>query len=476
MKTIITENFLLQSEEARVLYHDYAENQPIIDFHCHLPPDQLARDMHFENLTQIWLKGDHYKWRAMRAFGIEERYITGSANDKDKFIKWAETVPFTLRNPLFHWTHLELKRYFNIDEYLNVSTAEAIYNDCSGKLGNEQYSTRQLPIKMNVKVICTTDDPLDSLENHKKLKADNYPVGVYPTFRPDNILKIEDRKFFLDYLDRLGQQCRVNIESLDDLMTALENRVEYFHKNGCRLSDHGLDYLHFADHDFKSVEKTFKKVLNNKEPSPVEVEGYKAFILIELGKLYYKNGWVQQFHLGALRNSNKRLLKRLGKDCGADSIGTFNHAHKISGFFNRLEEQEKLPKTILYNLNPSDNEVFATMTGNFSGDSIKGKIQYGPAWWFLDQKEGIEKQINSLSNMGLLSQFVGMVTDSRSFMSFPRHEYFRRILCNMIGEDIIRGELPNDMKWLGSIVEDICFHNANNYFDFDLGEEGGRNG
>ena len=476
MNTIFNEHFLLQSEEAKLLYHDYAKNQPILDFHCHLSPEQLAKNINFKNLTEIWLNGDHYKWRAMRAFGVDEAYITGDADDKDKFRKWAETVPYTVRNPLFHWSHLELQRYFEIDDYLNLDTADAIYSECSEMLGEERFSTQQIPIQLNVKVMCTTDDPLDTLEYHKKLNLDGYSVSVLPTFRPDNILKIENPVSFIDYLQRLGQLCGMSIESLDDLLNALATRVEYFNSNGCRLSDHGLDYIYFTNHDYKNIERTFQKVLNNQKPGPEEVEGYKAFILVELGKLYHKYDWVQQFHLGALRNTNKRLLKKLGPDSGADSIGSFNHAQNISEFLNGLDEQAKLAKTILYNLNPADNDVFATMTGNFQGDNVRGKLQFGSAWWFLDQKEGIEKQINSLSNMGLLSQFVGMVTDSRSFMSFPRHEYFRRILCNIIGEDIRKGELPNDMRWLGNIVEDICFHNANNYFGFNQVQEGSTDG
>ncbi len=467
MATIISEDFLLHNGPARELYHQYAKDQPIIDYHCHLPPDELAEDIRFENLTHIWLKGDHYKWRAMRANGIDEKYITGSESDEKKFNKWAETVPNTIRNPLFHWTHLELKRYFGIDEYLNEDSAGSIYERCNEQLHSPEFSARQIPVKMNVRVICTIDDPTDALEFHKKLRSEKYEVDVRPTFRPDNALRIDETAFFRDYMEKLGDCSDIDIRSVDDLIKALKNRIDYFHSIGCRLSDHGLNYLYSVDFEDREVKASFSKALDGKGIDPEAAEQYKSMVLYELGKMYHAKGWTQQFHLGALRNNNTRLLNTLGTDSGVDSIGDFRHAENLSGYFDRLDKEDALAKTILYNLNPADNEVLATMIGNYQDGKIAGKMQFGSGWWFLDQKEGMEKQINALSNLGLISQFVGMVTDSRSFLSYPRHEYFRRILCNMFGRDVESGELPNDLDWIGKIIQNICFHNAKKYFGFE---------
>ena len=464
MATIITDDFLLQTKTARTLYHDFAEDKPIIDYHNHLPPADLANDTHFENLTQAWLKGDHYKWRAMRANGVNERYITGDATDEEKFLKWAGTVPGIVRNPLFHWTCLELKRYFDIDNYLDESSAESIYHTCNDILATRQ-SARQIPINMNVMVICTTDDPADSLEHHQKLKLDEYPVKVLPTFRPDNVLKI-DESGYEEYILKLEQATNISINSVDALISALQNRVEYFDSAGCKLSDHGLKTLHSADYKEKYVKDIFQRWLNGNLINPDEAESFKSFMLHQLGKMYFERGWTQQFHLGAIRNNNSRIFKLVGVDSGVDSIGDFRQAENISRYLDKLDLEGKLAQTILYNLNPADNEVFATMAGNFQDGNKAGKIQWGSGWWFLDQKDGIENQLNTLSNMGLIGQFVGMLTDSRSFLSFPRHEYFRRVLCNTFGNDVENGELPNDMNWLGGIISNICFNNAKAYFGF----------
>ncbi len=465
MKTIFNDNFLLHSEPAEFLYHEVSKNLPIIDYHCHLSPSDLENDIQFENLTKIWLDGDHYKWRVLRANGVSENYITGEASDWEKFLKWAETVPNTLRNPLFHWTHLELQRYFGIDEYLDGNSAKHIYDAANERLNTTELSARRIPMKMGVEVICTTDDPIDNLEHHLKLKSDGYEVKVLPTFRPDNCLKI-DNSNFVDYLEKLGSASDVSITSIDDLIKALKIRIDFFDSVGCRLSDHGLSRLHSGNFDHMVVNNAIQKKLSRKTPNANEANQYKSYVLYMLGKMYHEKGWVQQFHLGALRNTNTRLGSDLGADAGVDSIGDYKHASDISRYLDRLDLEKKLSKTILYNLNPADNEVFATMAGNFQDGEQAGKIQWGSGWWYLDQKDGMEKQINALSNMGLLSQFVGMLTDSRSLLSYPRHEYFRRILCNLVGQDVVNGELPNDMDWLGGMIKNICYGNAKRYFDF----------
>jgi glucuronate isomerase len=472
MKPFIHDDFLLSNEFAKKLYHQYAKDLPIIDYHCHLSPKDIAQDRVFDNTTSVWLDGDHYKWRAMRTLGIAEQYITGNGSNREKFAKWAYTVPFTVRNPLYHWTHLELKRYFNIDDLLAPDTAGKIYDQSGELLSSPEYSTRQLLAKMKVEVVCTTDDPSDELEFHRSFSTDpdHGKVMLLPTFRPDKAFAVEDPENYQRYLKKLEHASGIPINSFDGLLEALLKRISFFHDNGCRLSDHGLEKLyHFTSTVSLSAEKIFQKLRGLKSLSQEEIEFFKYRVLIELCRAYHQKGWTQQFHLGALRNTNQRMLKTLGPDTGFDSIGDFSQGVALARFFNELDITDQLAKTILYNLNPSDNEVFAAMIGNFNDGSAKGKMQFGSAWWFLDQKDGMEKQINALSNLGLLSCFIGMLTDSRSFLSFPRHEYFRRILCNLIGMDATAGELPSDEKWLGKIVSDICYHNANGYFGFRRG-------
>lgn len=467
MKTFITDDFLLQSDFAKTLYHSYAKDLPVIDYHCHLSPEDIANNHAFKNLTEIWLKGDHYKWRAMRTLGVNEKFITGTASDEEKFSQWAYTVPYTMRNPLYHWTHLELQRYFDVQDLLNPETASNIYKVCTNKLNTPEFHTVGLLKKMQVEVICTTDDPTDSLEHHKRIASQNIGIKILPTFRPDKAFAIENPGNYKIYIKKLSAVSGIMVDSFTSLLQALENRIDFFHSLGCKLSDHGLEQLYFpAPGVSYNPEHLFKKVIGLQDLTPDETTFFKYAVLIELGKMYHTKGWTQQFHLGALRNTNARMMQKLGPDTGFDSIGDFSQSRAIALFLNELDSTNQLCQTILYNLNPADNEVMGTMIGNFNDGSIKGKIQFGSAWWFLDQKDGMEKQINALSNLGLLSCFIGMLTDSRSFMSYPRHEYFRRILCNMIGNDVKNGELPTDEKWLGKLVSDICYHNAKAYFKF----------
>lgn len=467
-RPFLGDNFLLENKFAEHLYHEYAAQQPIIDYHCHLSPHDIAANRQFRNLTEIWLVGDHYKWRAMRTHGIAEHYITGNASAWEKFEQWARTVPYTVRNPLFHWTHLELQRYFGIDTLLNAGTAADIYHCANAQLAEPGFSTQELLRRMRVEVVCTTDDPTDDLHAHEAiLQQPGFSLKLLPSFRPDKVISIQQRDF-PDYLVHLGAAARVSIHTFDDLLQALERRVLYFHEHGCRLSDHGLEQLWAANFTERQANTVLQKRLASRPLRQEEVTIYRSAVLYHLGKMYAQQGWVQQFHLGALRNNNTRMMDSLGPDTGFDSIGDFKQAVALSRFLDRLDQEEQLAKTILYNLNPCDNEVFATMIGNFNDGSVPGKIQWGSAWWFLDQKEGIEKHLNTLSNMGLLARFVGMLTDSRSFLSFPRHEYFRRLLCNLIGSDVANGELPADMEWLGGIVADICYRNAKEYFGFSV--------
>jgi len=466
MKDFINDNFLLENKFAEQLYHDFAKDLPIIDYHNHLPPKEIATDKRFDNLTQVWLNGDHYKWRAMRAFGINEKYITGAAADKDKFIKWAETVPNTLRNPLYHWTQLELKRYFGINELLDKDNAESIYHQTAEILQTDDYSVIGLLQKMKVEVVCTTDDPLDSLEYHKAIQEKNIGIRVLPTFRPDKAMDVSNSSFFKDYLNRLGNLVDTEITSFEQYLEAIAKRHDYFHKMGCRLSDHGLNHLEYASSKCVNLDQIFNKLLKGEPLQQQEQSLFQATCSLELAKMDHQKGWVQQFHLGALRNNNERMLRELGPDTGFDSIGDFPQAQNLSRFLNTLDNTSQLAKTILYNLNPADNEVFAAMIGNFNDGTVRGKMQWGAAWWFLDQMDGMEKQINTLSNMGLLSCFVGMLTDSRSFLSFPRHEYFRRLLCSILGRDMEKGLIPTDMKLVGGMVEQICYYNAKVYFGF----------
>ncbi|QCR22983.1 glucuronate isomerase [Pontibacter sp. SGAir0037] len=467
MMSFIDENFLLQTKTAQRLYHEHAKNMPIIDYHCHLSPEDIANNRQFKNLTEIWLEGDHYKWRAMRTNGIAEKYCTGNADAYEKFEKWAETVPYTMRNPLYHWTHMELKRPFGIDKVLKPETAREIYDDCTSMLQSEDFRVRGILRQMNVSVICTTDDPVDSLEHHQKIKADDFGIKVLPTYRADKVMAIEDAAVFLPYLQKLEQVSGISIGNFQQLLDALQQRHDFFHAQGCRLSDHGLETIYAENYSDEEIRSIFEKALNKQAISQEEVLKFKSAMLVHLALMDHAKGWTQQFHLGALRNNNTRLMRELGADTGFDSIGDFDVARPLSRFMAKLDNSNQLAKTILYNLNPSQNELYATMIGNFNDGSMPGKIQYGSAWWFLDQKDGMEKQMNALSNMGLLSRFVGMLTDSRSFLSYPRHEYFRRILCNLIGNDVENGELPaSEMEWLGQMVENICYYNAKSYFDF----------
>jgi glucuronate isomerase len=466
MKPFLTEDFLLQTQTARGLYHDFAENMPIFDYHCHLPVAEIAADKNFENLTDIWLRGDHYKWRAMRANGIAEHLITGDASDFEKFQAWAATVPKTLRNPLYHWTHLELKRYFGVSgKLLNPGTAEEIYTECSARLRESDFSTRRILERMNVKVVCTTDDPTDSLEHHLKLKTEKgFTVKVRPAFRPDKALGIDSPKDFNKWVGRLEASTGLAIKSFDSFLGAIRRRHDFFHQAGCRLSDHGIEHPFAADYTAKDVNKAFEKARLGKKPTPAEALKYKSAVMLELARLDAEKGWTQQFHFGALRNVNSKAMASLGPDTGYDTIGDFETARSLARFLDRLEREDRLAKTILYVMNARDNDVVASAIGCFQGGSLPGKMQFGSAWWFNDQKDGIERQINTLSNMGLLSRFVGMLTDSRSFLSYPRHEYFRRVLCNLLGNDVENGELPDDMELLGGMVKDICFRNAAAYF------------
>jgi len=466
MKTFLDENFLLQSKTAERLYHEFAEKLPIIDYHCHLPVEDIVHDRKFKNLTEAWLEGDHYKWRAMRANGISEEYITGKASAPEKFQKWAETVPYTLRNPLYHWTHLELKRYFGITDLLHPETAGKIYAGANEMLHQEDFRCRGLLKKMKVEVVCTTDDPVDSLRSHQKIKTDDFGVKVLPAFRPDKAMFVEDTAGFNRYLDQLAEVSDVEIDTYDMLLLALQKRHDYFDRVGCRISDHGIETFYAKESSEKEISEIFLRLRSGKRIVPGEALKYKSALLFELSKMDFESGWVQQFHYGALRNNNSFMFSQLGPDTGYDSMGDEPVAKNMSRFLNRLASENKLAKTILYNLNPADNEMVATMAGNFQEGPVPGKIQFGSGWWFLDQKDGIEKQLNTLSNMGLLSRFVGMLTDSRSFLSYPRHEYFRRVLCNLIGQDVEAGLLPNDLSLLGEMVSNISYYNAKKYFNF----------
>lgn len=467
MKAFLDKDFLLQSDVAQQLYHKHAEPSPIIDYHCHLPPDQIAADKKFKNLTEIWLYGDHYKWRAMRTNGIDEKYCTGDADDYEKFLRYAETVPYTLRNPLYHWTHLELQRYFGIDTLLNGNTAKQIYHQCNEQLQEDQMSTRNILRKMKVKVVCTTDDPTDNLAHHAKLREDGFEIKVLPTFRADKSMTVDDPEAYNNYLSKLEQAADTSINSYQDLLDALKKRHDFFAKAGCRLSDHGINNFIAEDYSDEEVEKYFDQVRSGKKLDASAILKLKSAILYQLAIMDHEKGWTQQFHVGAMRNNNSRMLRQLGPDTGFDSIGDYRIGTPMSRFFDRLDSTDQLAKTIIYNLNPRDNYLVGTMIGNFNDGSTPGKMQFGSGWWFLDQKEGMEMQMNALSNLGLLSRFVGMLTDSRSFLSYPRHEYFRRILCNLLGNDVVNGELPYDMELLGQTVENICYYNAKAFFAFD---------
>jgi glucuronate isomerase len=466
MKEFLDDNFLLHSSTAEWLYHDHAKNLPVIDYHCHLPVKEIAIDRQFENLTKIWLEGDHYKLRAMRTHGVQEKYCSGDSTDWEKFEKWAETVPFTLRNPLYHWTHMELRRFFNIKQLLNSETALSIWRECGLLLQSKEYSTRNIIRRMKVELICTTDDPIDSLEFHKKIREDHFETKIVPTWRADKAMQVDNPEAYIEYISMLERASDMEIRDFNDLLVALQKRHDYFHAAGCRLSDHGIETFYADDYSESEIQRIFFKLRKLEFPDMTEIRKFKSALLFQLALMDNETGWTQQFHVGALRNNSSRMLANLGPDTGFDSIGDFEHARPMAGFLNRLDSKNMLAKTILYNLNPRDNEIVASMCGNFNDGSTAGKVQFGSAWWFLDQKNGMENQINALSNLGLLSHFVGMVTDSRSFLSYPRHEYFRRILCNIIGMEVENGEIPLEKELLAQMVENICYYNAKNYFGF----------
>ena len=468
MKNFLDENFLLQTETAQMLYHEHASKMPIIDYHCHLIPSMVANNHQFKTLTEIWLGGDHYKWRAMRTNGIDEKYCTGKdTSDWEKFEKWAETVPYTMRNPLYHWTHLELKTGFGIEKLLSPATAREIYDECTAKLQTPEYSARNLMRKYNVEVVCTTDDPIDSLEHHIKAKNDGFEVKMLPTWRPDKAMAVENAANFRGYVDQLSKAAGISINTFDNLIEALRNRQNFFSEVGCKLSDHGIEEFYAEDYTETEIKAIFNKVYGGRELTLSEVLKFKSAMMVIFAEMDWEKGWTQQFHYGTIRNNNTRMFGQIGADTGFDSIGTFNTSRALSKFLNRLDAQNKLTKTILYNLNPADNEMIATMIGNFQDGTVAGKIQFGSGWWFLDQKDGMEKQMNSLSVLGLLSRFVGMLTDSRSFLSYPRHEYFRRTLCNLIGNDVENGLLPyQELEFLSNMVENISYNNAKSFFKF----------
>ena len=463
-KAFLSEDFLLENESAVHLYHDYAKDMPIIDYHNHLPPDEIASDKKFSSLTEIWLKGDHYKWRAMRANGVSEDYITGEIDDFTKFQKWAETVPYTMRNPLYHWTHMELRNPFGITDLLSPESAKSIYDTCGELLQTDSFSTQGLLRRAKVRALCTTDDPADSLEHHQAIAQSPFEIRVFPSFRPDKAMEVDNPASFLSYIDKLGAAANIHILSWSQLIDALKSRHDFFHEQGCRVSDHGLETFYAHSYTEKEIQKAFEILRSGNPLNPTQRDQFRSAILYHCALMDFEKGWTQQFHIGAIRNNNLHIIRKLGKDAGCDSIGDWNHTIAMSKFFNRLNSEEKLAKTIVYNLNPRDNETFATMIGNYNDGSIAGKMQFGTAWWFLDQKQGMIDQMNALSNMGLLSRFVGMLTDSRSFLSFSRHEYFRRLLCNLIGTDVEKGELPDEIPWLGQMIQNICFHNANKFF------------
>ena len=469
-RSFIHPEFMLDTKTASKLYHTYAESLPIIDYHCHISPRDVADDRQFENLTRIWLAGDHYKWRAMRASGIDEYYITGQASDWEKFEMWAMTVPKMIRNPLYHWTHLELNRPFGINNMLlNEKTAKVVWEKCNAKLSTKDFSAQGILKKMNVEIICTTDDPIDSLEFHEsyaKLKNKKTATKLIPAWRPDKAMAVEDAESFNAYLVKLEEAANYEIKDFASLIQALRIRHAYFHGHGCRLSDHGAETAYADDYTESQIAKIFKKLRKGKMLDAAEIGKFKSAMMYEFGVMDYEKGWVQQLHLGALRNNNSRMRRVLGPDTGYDSIGDFEIARPLSKYLDRLDNEDKLAKTILYNLNPRDNEVMAAMAGNFQDGKTPGKIQYGSSWWFLDQRDGITKQIEAISNLGVLSLFIGMLTDSRSFLSYPRHEYFRRILCRILGSEMEQGLIPNDLSHVGAIVANICYHNAKRYFPF----------
>lgn len=461
------ENFLLQTETARTLYHGHAKKLPIIDYHCHLDPAMIAENHRFGTITELWLGGDHYKWRAMRANGINERYITGNAPDEEKFMKWAETVPYTLRNPLYHWTHLELRTAFGINDLLNPRTAHRIYEACNEKLAQTGFDARGLMRHYNVECVCTTDDPADTLEHHRKIRTDGFEIKVLPTWRPDKATAVSDATSYNTYVKHLEEVSGMEIGTLQDLYEALRKRQEFFAENGCRLADHGVCEFPWAECSGTQAAALFRKVRDGQDLPADDAARLQTAILLELARMNHEKGWVQQFHFGPMRNTNTRMFRTIGPDTGFDTIGDYRSAEAIAHFLDALDTENRLAKTILYNLNPADNTVTAALTANFQDGSVPGKVQFGSGWWFNDQIDGMERQMNALSLQGLLSRFVGMLTDSRSFLSYPRHEYFRRVLCNLIGNDVENGLIPEgEMERVCGMVEDICYRNAKKYFSF----------
>ncbi len=468
MTKFIGKDFMLTNDAGRELYHKHAEGKPIIDYHCHLIPRMIADNHQFSSITEAWLGGDHYKWRAMRGNGVSEDYITGDKSDYEKFEKWAETLQYAMRNPLYHWTHMELSRIFGIDKILNPQSAREIYEECNAKLATDKFRARELMKSSNVEVVCTTDDPIDSLEYHARIASDpTFDIKVLPAWRPDKALAIGDPVQYNAYINALEKASNITIVTYEDMLEALHARHDFFAEMGCRLSDHGLETFLADEYTESDMLQIFAKVRGGHIPTSDEIRKFQSGLLFDLAIMDAEKGWTQQFHVGAIRNNNTRMFERLGPDTGYDAIDDPRCAAAGHRFFDRLDRVGKLAKTILYNLNPKDNEVLATMAYTFNDGSIPGKMQFGSAWWFLDNEQGMTRQINALSNMGLLSRFVGMLTDSRSFLSYPRHEYFRRILCNIIGEDIENGKLPrSEMDFIGKMVEDICYYNAKNYFGF----------
>ncbi|NLW56532.1 MAG: glucuronate isomerase [Firmicutes bacterium] len=468
MRPFMDENFLLNNPTAEKLYHQYAAQMPILDYHCHLNPKEIAENKKYRNITEIWLGGDHYKWRAMRANGVDEKYITGDASDREKFFKWAETMPQCIGNPLYHWTHLELKRYFGIEELLSPETAEEIWTRCNELLQKDEFRVRGLIERSNVKALCTTDDPTDSLEYHLALAKDqSFPVKVFPSFRPDKSFNI-DKPGFTDWIAKLEAVVGKKIDTLPALLAALQERIEFFHSVGCRISDHALDPIVYAESTEEEATTILRKALAGQKLIAEEVAKFKTQVLRFLGREYAKRGWTMQLHLSSIRNNSTRMFKLLGPDTGFDSMGDYVYAEALVAFLDKLDETNELPKMILYSLNPIDNEMLATIAGSFQGGGIPGKMQLGSGWWFNDQKDGMIRQMVALANIGLLSKFVGMLTDSRSFLSYTRHEYFRRLLCDLLGDWVEKGEAPNDLDLMGQMVQNICYYNAKEYFGLNI--------
>ncbi len=465
MSSFITDNFLLENAEAQNLYHGFAKQMPIIDYHNHLSPKMIAEDYSFASITEAWLSGDHYKWRAMRTNGVPERYCTGNASDWEKFEQWSATVPYTIQNPLFHWTHLELQRYFGVNEILNPQIARKIFDQCNEQLKNNEFSVQKLLQKMNVQYVGTTDDPLDDLIYHQQIKSNGYSIKVHPSFRPDKAIAINNINDFKSYLSKLAAVSNIEINDFNSYTAALKTRHDYFAANGCTVSDHGVEQLYAENYSNEEITQIFKDALKGVQPNQLSVAKFKSAMLTLVAEWGFEKNWIQQYHMGPIRNNNTRMFNLLGADTGWDSMGNSVDLQSVALFLDRLDVQGKLAKTILYSINPNDNDALATMVGNFNDGTYPGKIQLGAAWWFNDQMDGMIQHLKSVGNMGLLSRFVGMLTDSRSFLSFPRHEYFRRILCNFLGTEMNKGRLPNDENWIGSIVQDICYNNAKQYFD-----------